>query len=130
MSAFVKLNNARNDRYLGLTLAKGVATVPGESAMGLLLRNGTVVGARKKPSKDEAPITGPQLITVEYGILAPHRYEAMLSAHPDMYKIGIVSHPILIPPGRETVLSIQLLAYASPDALKDLPWELALYLVD
>jgi hypothetical protein len=54
----------------------------------------------------------------------------MLSVHPDMYKLGFVQHPILLPPEREYSLTIQVQAFASLDGLKDLPWELSLYLVD
>jgi hypothetical protein len=138
MSTFVKLNNARNDRYLGLTLAKGVSVVPGASSMGMCLKGGIVSGKKQASNspfdsdskKKDSPFAGPQLLTVSYGVLASHKYEVMLAAHPDMYKIGIISHPILLVPEQETQLTLQLLAYASADGLKDLPWELSLYLVD
>lgn len=136
MSAFIKLNNSRTDRYVKLTLNEGVTQVYGHSTFAITLAGATITQLSKpKPApfkKDgkETEVVGNGPVLLSLGTATPFRYEMMLSAHPELYKKGIVSMPTMLPPNKEVDLALTLQPFGELDGLKDLPWLISLYLLD
>lgn len=123
MSSIVKMNNLRFEKYIHLDKKDKVKPHP--RGLGLGLSSPASIRVISSPAKSEESSEGSKskskskksesvelvagsIIELDFGIIRPQRYEALLSYSSSLYALGMVSGPSLIPSNQETHLKVTL----------------------
>lgn len=120
MSSIVKMNGLRLEKYVHLSDHDKVKPHPRGLGIGLSSpvsvrlvspAAGSVPAETKGKSKktESASEFGPgATVELDFGVLRPQRYEAMLSYSPALYALGMVSAPSLVPSNMATPLKVTI----------------------
>lgn len=126
MSSIVKMNGLRLEKYVHLSDAAAVNPHPRGLGIGLSspvsvraisrpansapAEDGDAPKAKGKAKKSEsASEFGPgTIVELDFGVLRPQRYEAMLSYSPALYALGMVSAPSMVPSNLASPLKVTI----------------------
>lgn len=120
MSSIVKMNGLRLEKYVHLSDAAAVNPHPRGLGIGLsspvsvraISRPANSVPAetkgKAKKSEDASEFGPGTIVELDFGVLRPQRYEAMLSYSPALYALGMVSAPSLVPSNMATPLKVTI----------------------
>jgi hypothetical protein len=134
MSALVDVREQTSRHaYLGLDLAPGISGKNVSRNLGYRLSgvNATYLTGQKAGEPIEGTLVkANQIIQLNFGVLSPSRYEAMVTYNPNLSShASVVTAPIISHGDGPQPLVVTLIAFKQFD-LADIPWFVTLHLVD